>query len=103
MQRQYTIQINAESRDFSAQFSADQSFLLHFKIVTFYSNDKDGSICLFRREKGSYQPRLLKKSLKRSRLRLFIFRAEISFYKISNLKLSDNPLKKLKKKEKADG
>ena len=40
IQRQYTIPINAESRDFWAQFSVDQSFLLHFKIVTFYSNDK---------------------------------------------------------------
>ena len=43
MQRQYTIRINAESRDFWAQFSVDQSLLLHFKIVTFYSNDIDGS------------------------------------------------------------
>ena len=45
MHRQYTIRINAESRDFWAQFSADQSFLLHFNIVTFYSNDIDGSEC----------------------------------------------------------
>ena len=45
MQRQYTIRINAESRDFWAQFSVDQSFLLLFKIVTFYSNDIDGSEC----------------------------------------------------------
>ena len=43
MQRQYTIRINAESRDFWAQFSVDQSLLLYFKIVTFYSNDIDGS------------------------------------------------------------
>ena len=34
---------------------------------------------------------------------LLIFRAENSFYKLSNLKLSDNPLKTLKKKEKTDG
>ena len=33
---------------------------------------------------------------------LLIFCAENSFYKISNLKLSDNPLKTLKKKEKTD-
>ena len=47
MQRQYTIRINAESRDFWAQFSIDhdQSFLLLFKIVTFCSNDIDGSEC----------------------------------------------------------
>ena len=34
---------------------------------------------------------------------MFIFRAENSFYKLSNLKLSDNPLKTLKKKENTDG
>ena len=45
MQRQYTIRINTESRDFWAQFSVDQSFLLLFKIVTFQSNDIDGSEC----------------------------------------------------------
>ena len=45
MQRQYTIRINAESRDFWAQFSVDQSFLLLFNIVTFHSNDIDGSEC----------------------------------------------------------
>ena len=45
VQRQYTIQIHAESRDFWAQFSVDQSFLLYFKIVTFYSNDIDRSEC----------------------------------------------------------
>ena len=45
LQRQYTIPINAQSRDFWAQFSVDQWFLLLFKIVTFYSNDTDGSEC----------------------------------------------------------
>ena len=45
MQRQYTIRINAESRDFLVQFSVDESFLLYFKTVTFYSNDIDGSSC----------------------------------------------------------
>ena len=49
----------------------------------------------------SYKPRLLKKSLRGQDL--FIFRAENSFYKISNLKLADNPLKTLKKKENTDG
>ena len=34
---------------------------------------------------------------------MFIFRAENSFYKLSNLKLSDNPFKTLKKKENTDG
>ena len=33
---------------------------------------------------------------------MFIFRAENSFNKISNLKISDNPLKTLKKKERTD-
>ena len=33
---------------------------------------------------------------------LLIFYAENSFYKLSNLRLSDNPLKTLKKKEKTD-
>ena len=34
---------------------------------------------------------------------LLIFRVEKSFYKLSNLKVSDNPLKTLKKNEKTDG
>ena len=33
---------------------------------------------------------------------LLIFRAENSFYKLSKLKLSDDPLKTLKKKEETD-
>ena len=49
----------------------------------------------------SYKPRLLKKSLNRSRLVHFSRRN--SFYKLSNLKLSENPLKTLQKKEKTDG
>ena len=50
----------------------------------------------------SHKPRLLKiKSLKRSRLVHFSRRK--FFYKISNLKLSDNPLKTLKKKENTNG
>ena len=40
MQRQCTIRINAESREFLAQFRVDQSVLLDFKIVTFYSLEK---------------------------------------------------------------
>ena len=51
MQRQYTIRINAESRDFWAQFSVDKSFLLHFKIFTFYSNDIDGYECSHAKQK----------------------------------------------------
>ena len=48
----------------------------------------------------SYKPRLLKEVFKQVGPDFFIFRAENSFYKISNLKLSNNPLKTLKKKKK---
>ena len=52
----------------------------------------------------SYKPRLLKiKSSKRSRLVHFSRRKFYNFYKISNLKLSDNPFKTLKKKENTNG
>ena len=51
----------------------------------------------------SYKPRLLKEVFKQVGPDFFIFRAENSFYKISNLKLSNNPLKTLKKKKKTDG
>ena len=44
MQRQYTIRINA-TFETTKRFSVDQSFLLHFKIVSFSSNDIDGSEC----------------------------------------------------------
>ena len=100
IQRQYTFRINAESRDFWAQFRKDQTFLLHFTVVTFLFGRHRG-IWVFRREtEATTRSRLLKKSLRKSRLVHFSRRN--SFYKLYNLKLSDNPLKTLNKKEKTN-
>ena len=57
---------------------------------------------MFRREtEATTRSRLLKKSLRKSRLVHFSRRN--SFYKLYNLKLSDKPLKTLNNKENTDG
>ena len=78
MQRQYTIRINAESRDFWAQFSVDQSFLLLFKIVTFYSNDIDGSECSDAKQK--LQAEIIKEVFKEDKT-CSLFAQKIPFIK----------------------
>ena len=84
IQRQYTFRINAESRHFWAQFRKDQTFLLHFTILTFLFGRHRG-IWVFRREtEATTRSRLLKKSLRKSRLVHFSRRN--SFYKLYNLK-----------------